>query len=330
MTNIPQFTIKQLLEAGVHFGHKTMRRNPKMEQFIHSKRNGLSIIDLNKSARLLHKALIATHQVARNNGKILFVATKKQASDIVAQAAKDCGQYFVNFRWLGGMLTNLKTVSGSIDTLKKIEARLDNKESDLNKKEKLVLDRQRLKLEKTLGGIKDMGGYPDLIVVIDVNKEDIAVKEAQKLNIPVLAIVDSNCSPDGVQYVVPGNDDSTKAIKLYCKLLSDTILSGIKANMAASGVDVTKVTIGKKEEPKKEEKVEKVQEKAEAKEEPKASKKKIVVKAKDEEVVEEKPKKVAAKKAPAKKAADKKPAAKKATKAKAADKEADKAEEKSE
>lgn len=317
MTNIPQFTIKQLLEAGVHFGHKTMRRNPKMEQFIHSKRNGLSIIDLNKSARLLHKGLIATHQVARNNGKILFVATKKQASEIVAQAAKDCGQYFVNFRWLGGMLTNLKTVSGSIETLKKIETQLDNKESDFNKKEKLVLDRQRLKLEKTLGGIKDMGGYPDLIVVIDVNKEDIAVKEAQKLNIPVLAIVDSNCSPEGIQYVVPGNDDSTKAIKLYCKLLSDAILSGIKANMAASGVDVTKVTIGKKEEPKKEEKVEK----AEANEELKVSKKKIVVKAKDEEKEEEKLKK---------KVADKKPAAKKATKAKAADKKAEEAKEKSE
>ena len=254
MSTIPQFTIKQLLEAGVHFGHKTMRKNPKMEQFIHSKRNSLSIIDLNKTARMLHTGLLATYQVAKNNGKILFVATKKQAADIVAEAAINSGQHYVNHRWLGGMLTNLKTVSGSIDKLNKIQSQLDNQDSDLNKKERLVLDRKRIKLEKALGGIKNMGGFPDLIIVIDVNKEDIAIKEAKNLNIPVLAIVDTNCSPDGVKYVVPGNDDSTKAIKLYCKLLSETILSGMKENMAASGVDLSKVVKSasvKKEAPKK-------------------------------------------------------------------------------
>ncbi len=322
MTIIPQFTVKQLLEAGVHFGHKTMRRNPKMTQYVHSKRNGLSIIDLNKSARMLHQALIATYDVAKNNGKILFVATKKQAADIVADAAQKSGQYYVNHRWLGGMLTNLKTVSGSIDTLKKTEEKLQDPESDLNKKEKLVLDRKRLKLEKTLGGIKSMGGYPDLIIVIDVNKEDIAIKEAQKLNIPVLAIVDTNCSPEGVKYVVPGNDDSTKAIKLYCKLLSDTILSGIKENMAASGVDLSKVSPKLSIDSKKKEESTAPAKKESAKEggKPKASKKKIVVKAKGEEKAEESP--------------NKKVVAKKDTsteiKADAADAKAEKAEEKSE
>ena len=283
MTIIPQFTIKHLLEAGVHFGHKTMRRNPKMEQYVHSKRNSLSIIDLNKTAKMLHTGLIATYQVARNNGKILFVATKKQASEIVADAAKKSGQYYVNFRWLGGMLTNLKTVSGSIGTLKEIEARLADPESGLNKKERLILDRKRIKLEKTLGGIKDMGGYPDLIIVIDVNQEDIAIKEAVKLNIPVLAIVDTNCSPDGVKYVVPGNDDSTKAIKLYCKLFSDAILSGMKENMAASGIDLSKISKpneAKKTESKKSEVKKEVP--AEVKE-VKAAKKKFVVQAKESE-----------------------------------------------
>lgn len=300
MTIIPQFTIKHLLEAGVHFGHKTMRRNPKMEQYVHSKRNSLSIIDLNKTAKMLHQGLIETYQVARNNGKVLFVATKKQASEIVADAAKKSGQYYVNFRWLGGMLTNLKTVSQSIGTLKEIEAKLNDPEADLNKKERLILDRKRIKLEKTLGGIKDMGGYPDLIIVIDVNQEDIAIKEAAKLNIPVLAIVDTNCSPDGVKYVVPGNDDSTKAIKLYCKLFSDAILSGMKENMAASGVDMSKISkpseakrsVAKKPEVKKEAV-------AEVKE-VKTAKKKLVVQVKDpESAVKAKPE---AKKKPAVKA----------------------------
>ncbi len=237
---IPKFTIKQLLEAGVHFGHKSMRRNPKMAKYVHSNRNGLSIIDLNKSAKMLHQALIVTHQIARNNGRILFVGTKKQASPIVAEMAKRCGQYYVNFRWLGGMLTNFKTVSQSIKTLRKVEEQLANQDVDLNKKEKLVLERKRLKLEQALGGIKNMGGYPDLIFVIDINKEDIAILEAKKLNVPIMAIVDTNCDPDGIKYVIPGNDDSSKAIRLYCSLVSDAIISGIRENMAASGVDVSK------------------------------------------------------------------------------------------
>lgn len=244
MSNIlPKFTIKQLLEAGVHFGHKTMRRNPKMAKYIHSNRNGISIIDLNQTSRMLHKSLITCYEIAKNNGRILFVSTKKQGSPIVAEAAKRCGQYYVNFRWLGGMLTNFKTVSQSIKTLKKIEEQLGNDEIGLNKKERLVLERKREKLEQALGGIKNMGGYPDLIFVIDTNKEDIAISEAKKLNVPIMAIVDSNCNPDDIKYIIPGNDDSAKAIRLYCSLISDAIIAGIRENMAASGVDLSKIAV---------------------------------------------------------------------------------------
>ncbi len=249
---LPKFTIKQLLQAGVHFGHRTMRRNPKMAKYVHSNRSGLSIIDLNKSAKKLQEALVAAHQVAKNNGRILFVGTKKQASPIVAEMAKKCGQYYANYRWLGGMLTNWNTVSKSIKTLRSIEAKLNDSESNLNKKEKLVLDRKREKLELALGGIKDMGGYPDLIFVIDINKEDIAIKEAVTLGIPIMAIVDTNCNPDAVKYAIPGNDDSSKAIKLYCSLLSDAIISGIKENMAASGVDVSNFDASKIKQGKEE------------------------------------------------------------------------------
>lgn len=319
-TNIPQFTIRQLLEAGVHFGHKTMRRNPKMSKYIYTNRNNISIIDLNKTAVSLQNALGVAKEVAKNNGRILFVSTKKQAVDQIAQAAKRCGQYYVNFRWLGGMLTNWKTVSKSIKTLREVEAKLSDEEVGYNKKEKLVLERQRLKLEQALGGIKDMGGYPDLVFIIDTNKESLAVAEAKKLNVPIMAILDSNCNPDDITYPIPGNDDSAKSIKLYCRLLSDAIIAGIKENMAASGVDISKVEDGdiakeksvakpapKKEAPKKEVKKE-------------APKKEIVKKAEKEEAKEEKKpaakkapaKKAAAKKAPAKKAEAKKPAAKKA------------------
>lgn len=238
-TELPQFTIKQLLEAGVHFGHKTMRRNTKMSRYIHTNRNGISIIDLNKTANLLYKALLTVKDVAKNNGRILFIATKKQASEPIAEAAKRCGQYYVNFRWLGGMLTNWKTVSQSIKTLKKIEEQLDSKEIDLNKKEKLVLERKRLKLEQALGGIKNMGGYPDLVFVIDTYKESLAIAEAKKLGVPIMAILDSNCNPDGIVFPIPGNDDSAKAIKLYCRLISDAAIAGIKENMAISGVDIS-------------------------------------------------------------------------------------------
>ncbi len=242
--NLPKFTIKQLLEAGVHFGHKSMRRNTKMSKYIYGTRNGISIIDLNKTASLLYKVLVTVNEVAKNNGRILFVATKKQASATVAEAAKRCGQYYVNYRWLGGMLTNWKTVSQSIKTLKKIEEQLAGAEIDFNKKEKLVLERKRLKLEQALGGIKNMGGYPDLVFVIDTFKEDLAIYEAKKLNIPIIAVVDSNSNPDGIIYPIPGNDDSAKAIKLYCNLVSDAIIAGLRDNMAAAGVDLSAVEEG--------------------------------------------------------------------------------------
>ncbi len=243
--NLPKFTIKQLLEAGVHFGHKSMRRNPKMSKYVFGNRNGISIIDLNKTAISLHRAMVVVNEIAKNNGRILFVATKKQASATVAEAAKRCGQYYVNFRWLGGMLTNWKTVSQSIKTLKKIEEQLGGSDIDYNKKEKLVLERKRLKLEQALGGIKNMGGYPDLVFIIDTLKEELAVEEAKKLNIPIMAIVDTNCNPDNITYQIPGNDDSSKAIKLYCNLLADSIISGLRENMVAAGIDLSKVEEGK-------------------------------------------------------------------------------------
>jgi small subunit ribosomal protein S2 len=240
-TELPQFTIRQLLEAGVHFGHKTMRRNPKMTKYIHTNRNGISIIDLNKTANLLHNCLKTVKEIAKNNGRILFVATKKQAIEPIAEAAKRCGQYYVNFRWLGGMLTNWKTVSQSIKTLKKIEEQLSDSEVGYNKKEKLVLERQRLKLEQALGGIKNMGGYPDLVFVIDTYKESLAIAEAKKLGVPIMAILDSNCNPDGITFPIPGNDDSAKSIKLYCRLIADAAIAGIKENMAIAGVDISKL-----------------------------------------------------------------------------------------
>jgi small subunit ribosomal protein S2 len=240
-SNLPKFTIKQLLEAGVHFGHKTMRRNTKMSKYLYGARNGLSIIDLQQTANLLHNSLKIVREVAKNNGRILFVATKKQAVDVVAEAASRCGQYYVNHRWLGGMLTNWKTVSQSIKTLRKIEDQLANDELGLNKKEKLVLERKRNKLELTLGGIKNMGGSPDLIFVIDTPREILAIAEAKRLGVPIIAILDSNSNPTGITYPIPGNDDSVKAIKLYCRLISDAILAGIRENMAIAGVDINKL-----------------------------------------------------------------------------------------
>ncbi len=239
---LPHFTIKQLLEAGVHFGHKTMRRNPKMTKYIHTSRNGVSIIDLNKTANLLHNSLKVVRDIAKNNGRILFIGTKKQAIEPISEAAKRCGQYYVNFRWLGGMLTNWKTVSQSIKTLRKIEERLTGEEIDYNKKEKLVLERKRQKLEQALGGIKNMGGSPDLIFVIDTYKESLAIAEAKKLGVPIMAILDSNCNPDGITFPIPGNDDSAKSIKLYCRLISDAAIAGTKENMSIAGIDISKVS----------------------------------------------------------------------------------------
>jgi len=255
--NIPQFSIRQLIEAGVHFGHKTMRRNPKRSKYIYTNRNGISIIDLNKTAEILYSSLNTVKEIAKNNGRILFVATKKQAIEPIAEAAKRCGQYYVNSRWLGGMLTNWKTVSQSIKTLKKIEEKLADTEIGFNKKEKLMLEREKSKLEQNLGGIKDMGGYPDLVFIIDTNKEALAIAEARKLNIPIMAIVDTNCNPDSVNYVIPGNDDSAKSIKLYCRLISDAIIVGVKENMIASGVEINKLENknSKNSEEKKSEKI---------------------------------------------------------------------------
>ena len=241
MSSIPKFTISELIEAGAHFGHKTMRWNPKMAPYIYDARNGIHIIDLQKTAPMLYKSLQVINDVARKNGRVLFVGTKRQASGIIAEAAKRCGQYYVNHRWLGGMLTNWETVSQSIKTLKEIEAKIqsDNDSfSKLTKKEKLDLVRKADKLEKSLGGIAEMGGVPNILFVIDTNKEHIAVQEARKLGIPVVGIVDSNADPEDVDFAVPGNDDATRSIKLYCKLVSDAILNGIQESLISAGADL--------------------------------------------------------------------------------------------
>jgi small subunit ribosomal protein S2 len=234
---LPDFSMRQLLEAGAHFGHQTHRWNPKMERYIFGSRSNIHIIDLSQSIPLLHQALVKVREVAAGGGRILFVGTKRQASEPIATAAKRCAQYYVNHRWLGGTLTNWRTVSGSIARLRELEGVLDG-DSGRSKKELLQLTRERDKLELSLGGIKDMGGIPDLMFVIDTNKEAIAIQEARKLNIPVIAILDTNCNPDGITYPIPGNDDAARAIQLYCDLMADAILDGLAAGQAASGVDL--------------------------------------------------------------------------------------------
>ncbi|HEY8570871.1 30S ribosomal protein S2 [Phenylobacterium sp.] len=234
---LPEFSMRQLLEAGAHFGHQTHRWNPKMEKFIFGSRSNIHIIDLSQSIPLLHQALVKAREVAAGGGRILFVGTKRQASEPIATAAKRCAQYYVNHRWLGGTLTNWRTVSGSIARLRELEGLLEG-DSGRTKKELLQLTRERDKLELSLGGIKDMGGIPDLMFVIDTNKEAIAIQEARKLNIPVIAILDTNCNPDGITYPIPGNDDAARAIQLYCDLLADAILDGLAAGQVASGVDI--------------------------------------------------------------------------------------------
>jgi len=235
---MPHLTIRQLLEAGVHFGHHPRRWNPKMDTYLFGIRNSIHIINLDKTLPLLQQALLVVRDVASKGGRILFVGTKRQASDLVAQAAKKCGQYYVNHRWLGGMMTNWKTVSRSIQRLKELELKLQQQHAGLTKKELLKLTRLRDKLECALGGIKEMGGVPDLLIVIDTNKEAIAIQEATTLGIPVVAILDSNSSPDGILYPVPGNDDALRAIELYCDVMSDAILDGLQAQMISAGVDV--------------------------------------------------------------------------------------------
>jgi small subunit ribosomal protein S2 len=235
---LPDFSMRQLLEAGAHFGHQTHRWNPKMERYIFGSRSNIHIIDLSQSIPLLHQALVKVREVAAGGGRVLFVGTKRQASDPVSQAARRCAQYYVNHRWLGGTLTNWRTVSGSISRLRELEAVLGAGEGTRTKKELLQLTRERDKLELSLGGIKDMGGIPDLMFVIDTNKEAIAIQEARKLGIPVVAILDTNCNPDGITYPIPGNDDAARAIQLYCDLLADSVLDGLAAGAVASGVDL--------------------------------------------------------------------------------------------
>ena len=236
--SVPAFNMRELIEAGVHFGHKTKRWNPRMAPYLYGVRNDIHIIDLGKTVPMLHQALAAVRDTVASNGRILFVGTKRQATEPVAEAAKRCGQYYINQRWLGGLLTNWSTIQVSIRTLRKLEEQLGQANSGFTKKELLSLSRQRDKLEASLGGIKDMGGLPDILFIIDTNKEDLAIKEAQKLGIPIVAIVDSNCSIEGITYPIPGNDDSTRAIRLYCQLMSDAVLTGLQQSMSRTGVDL--------------------------------------------------------------------------------------------
>jgi small subunit ribosomal protein S2 len=235
---LPEFSMRQLLEAGAHFGHQTHRWNPKMERYIFGSRANIHIIDLSQSIPLLHQALVKVREVAASGGRVLFVGTKRQASDPVAAAARRCAQYYVNHRWLGGTLTNWRTISGSIARLRELEGVLEGGGEGRTKKELLQLTRERDKLELSLGGIKDMGGIPDLMFVIDTNKEAIAILEARKLNIPVVAILDTNCDPNGITYPIPGNDDAARALQLYCDLIADSVLDGLAAGQVAMGVDI--------------------------------------------------------------------------------------------
>lgn len=235
---LPDFTMRQLLEAGVHFGHQAHRWNPKMDQYIFGARNNIHIIDLAQTVPMLHRALQAVSDVVAAGGRVLIVGTKRQAADVVADSARRSAQYFVNSRWLGGMLTNWKTISGSIQRLRKLEEMLGGEAQGFTKKERLTLSRERDKLEKTLGGIKDMGGLPNLIFVIDTNKEQIAVQEARRLGIPVAAILDTNSDPEGITYPIPGNDDAGRALALYGDLIARAAIDGIGRGQGDSGVDL--------------------------------------------------------------------------------------------
>ena len=236
---LPEFSMRQLLEAGVHFGHQTHRWNPKMAPYIFGSRSHIHIMDLSQTVPLLHQALVQARNVASKGGRVLFVGTKRAASEPVAVAAKRCAQYYVNHRWLGGMLTNWTTISKSIARLRELEGMMGGEAgTGLTKKETLKLTREMEKLEKALGGIKDMGGKPDLMFVIDTNKEGIAIKEARRLGIPVIAILDTNCDPDAADFPIPGNDDAARAISLYCDLIADAVLDGMTEAQASVGVDI--------------------------------------------------------------------------------------------
>ncbi len=235
---MPTFTMRELLETGVHFGHHTRRWDPRMKSYIFGVRNNIHILDLQQTVPLLHRALQAVRDTVAKGGRVLFVGTKRQASELIAETAARSGQYYVNHRWLGGMLTNWKTISGSIKRLRELEEQLSQDGLGLTKKEMLGLTRQREKLERSLGGIKEMGGLPDIMVVIDTNKEAIAIAEANTLGIPVVAVLDSNSNPAGVNYPIPGNDDAMRAITLYCDLINGAILDGLQQEATASGKDM--------------------------------------------------------------------------------------------
>ena len=238
---MPSFTMRQLLEAGVHYGHHTRRWNPKMSPYIFGIRNGVHIMDLQQSVPMLHQAMEAIRSTVAAGGRVLFVGTKTQASEKIKESAKRCGQYYINHRWLGGTLTNWKTVNQSIKRMKEMEERL-NEATGLTKKESLDLERNFKKLDMALGGIREMGGLPDILFVIDTNKEAIAILEARRLNIPVVAVLDSNSNPDGVTYPIPGNDDALRAIGIYCELVSGAVLDGLQAEMTSAGIDLGEST----------------------------------------------------------------------------------------
>jgi small subunit ribosomal protein S2 len=236
---LPDFSMRQLLEAGVHFGHQVHRWNPKMKGFIFGERSGIHILDLSQTVPLLHQALVKVRETAAKGGRVLFVGTKRQAAEAIAESAARCAQYFMNDRWLGGTLTNWATVSNSIKRLRELDEMLEaGGETGLTKKELLKVQREQVKLQRVLGGIRNMGGLPDLMFVIDTNKEAIAVKEARKLGIPVVAIIDTNCDPQEVDFPIPGNDDAARAIQLYCNLIADAVLDGLSESSMASGVDL--------------------------------------------------------------------------------------------
>ncbi len=248
---LPTFTMRQMLEAGVHFGHVTRRWNPKMDEFIFGTRQGIHILDLQQTVPMMYRAMQAVNEIVAGGGRVLWVGTKRQASEPIAEAAKRCGQYYVNHRWLGGMMTNWKTISNSIRRLKTLTEQLSDDNEDvvgLTKKELLKLTREHEKLDRSLGGIKDMGGLPDIIFVLDTNKESIAVAEANKLGIPVIGVLDSNSNPTGIDYPIPGNDDSIRAISFYCDMISGSVLSGIQTEMAASGTDLGEQEVAPVEE----------------------------------------------------------------------------------
>ena len=235
---LPEFSMRQLLEAGVHYGHSTRRWNPKMEQFIFGIRNGIHIIDLQQTVPMLHRAMQAVRNTVSGGGRVLFVGTKRQAAERVAEAAGRCGQYYVNHRWLGGMMTNWKTISNSIKRLRDLDEQLSGETEGLTKKETLGLTRERDKLERALGGIKEMSGLPDILFVIDTNKESIAIAEAKKLSIPVIGVIDSNSDPKNIDFPIPGNDDAIRAVSLYCDLIVGSVFDGLQAEVAHSGGDV--------------------------------------------------------------------------------------------